>query len=82
MNLEYLTDASGSPRAVVVPMADWESMVEKIRFYEGASQQNDETAYLLSSETMKNRLLEAKQRLSEPAKSWGEVTERFLVPAH
>ena len=73
MNLEYLTDASGSPRAVVVPMADWESMVEKIRFYEGASQQNDETAYLLASETMKNRLLEAKQRLSEPAKSWEEV---------
>lgn len=26
MNLEYLTDASGSPRAVVVPMADWEKM--------------------------------------------------------
>ena len=79
MNLEYLTDASGSPRAVVVPMADWESMVEKIRFYEGASQQNDETAYLLSSETMKNRLLEAKQRLSEPAKSWDEVKDALGI---
>lgn len=54
-------------------MADWESMLEKIHFYEAASQQDDETAYLLSNEIMKNRLLEAKQRLSEPAKSWEEV---------
>ena len=27
MTLEYLTDANGSPRAVVVPMADWENML-------------------------------------------------------
>ena len=26
MTLEYLTDANGSPRAVVVPIADWENM--------------------------------------------------------
>lgn len=79
MNLEYITDASGSPRAVVVPMADWESMLEKIRFYEGTSQHGDETDYLLSSETMKNRLLESKQRLSEPAKSWDEVKDALGI---
>lgn len=73
MNLEYLTDASGSPRAVVVPMADWESLMAKMSYYESADKGEDETAYLLSSDAMKNRLLDAKKRLQEPARSWDEV---------
>lgn len=77
MNLEYLTDANGSPRAVVVPMSDWTSMVERIRFYESAQRHEDETAYLLSSTAMKERLLEAKGRLGEAAKPWDIVACRY-----
>lgn len=73
MNLEYLTDASGSPRAVVVPIADWENLMSKMNYYENADKGEDETAYLLSSNTMKNRLLDAKKRLQKPARSWDEV---------
>ena len=73
MNLQYLSDASGNPRAVVVPIADWMRLVEKIRAFEQSAQTDDETDYLLSSPVMKKRLLEARVRMNEPAKPWEEV---------
>jgi PHD/YefM family antitoxin component YafN of YafNO toxin-antitoxin module len=49
--IQYITDAKGDITAVIVPMALWRE-IESQR----------ETAYLLKSETMKRRLLEAKNR--------------------
>ena len=79
MNLQYITDASGNPQAVVVPIAEWCSIVEKISTYEQPNQQDNETEYLLSSSAMKKRLLEAKARLHEPEKSWDEVRDALGI---
>ena len=49
--LQYVSDADGNLLSVVVPIALWRE-IEAER----------ETAYLLKSETMKRRLLEAKNR--------------------
>jgi PHD/YefM family antitoxin component YafN of YafNO toxin-antitoxin module len=48
---QYLYDANGNPSGVIVPIELWRE-IESER----------ETAYLLKSETMKRRLLEAKER--------------------
>ena len=50
-DIQYVSDESGEPTAVIVPISLWRE-IESER----------ETAYLLKSETMKRRLLEAKQR--------------------
>ncbi len=75
MNLQYITDASGNPQAVVVPIAEWSSIIEKIRACERTDKSADETDYLLSTPAMEKRLLEAKARMKEPAKSWDEVRD-------
>ena len=49
--IQYVSDAEGKPVSVLVPIALWHE-IESAR----------ETAYLLHSETMKRRLLEAKER--------------------
>jgi PHD/YefM family antitoxin component YafN of YafNO toxin-antitoxin module len=49
--IQYVSDESGEPTAVIVPISLWRE-IESER----------ETAYLLKSETMKRRLLEAKDR--------------------
>jgi PHD/YefM family antitoxin component YafN of YafNO toxin-antitoxin module len=49
---EYLSDDQGNAVAVIVPIELWRE-IESER----------ETAYLLKSEKMKNRLLEAKNRI-------------------
>ena len=49
--VQYILDADGQSIGVIVPMALW---------HEIASER--ETAYLLSSENMKGRLLAAKER--------------------
>lgn len=49
--VQYILDADGQKIGVIVPIALW---------HEIASER--ETAYLLSSETMKQRLIAAKQR--------------------
>ena len=49
--IQYISDAQGETTAVIVPIALWRE-IEAQR----------ETAYLLKSETMKRRLLEAKDR--------------------
>jgi PHD/YefM family antitoxin component YafN of YafNO toxin-antitoxin module len=47
--IQYVSDESGNPVGVIVPIELWRE-IESER----------ETAYLLKSETMKRRLLEAK----------------------
>jgi hypothetical protein len=49
--LQYVHDAQGKPISVIVPIELWQE-IESER----------ETAYLLKSETMKARLLAAKDR--------------------
>jgi PHD/YefM family antitoxin component YafN of YafNO toxin-antitoxin module len=49
--IQYISDAEGNNVGVIVPIALWRE-IESER----------ETAYLLQSETMKRRLLEAKDR--------------------
>lgn len=49
--IQYISDAKGNNVGVIVPIKLWRE-IESER----------ETAYLLRSETMKRRLLEAKER--------------------
>jgi len=49
--VQYVSDEEGQPIGVIVPIELWRE-IESER----------ETAYLLKSETMKKRLLEAKNR--------------------
>jgi PHD/YefM family antitoxin component YafN of YafNO toxin-antitoxin module len=49
--IQYVSDADGNPVGVIVPIELWRE-IESER----------ETAYLLSSEAMRRRLLEAKER--------------------
>jgi PHD/YefM family antitoxin component YafN of YafNO toxin-antitoxin module len=49
--IQYVSDESGQPTAVIVPIELWREI-----------ESEKETAYLLKSENMKRRLLEAKER--------------------
>jgi len=49
--IQYVSNEGGEPTAVIVPISLWRE-IESER----------ETAYLLKSEAMKRRLLQAKQR--------------------
>jgi antitoxin YefM len=49
--IQFVSNESGEPTAVIIPIALWRE-IESER----------ETAYLLRSETMKRRLLSAKDR--------------------
>jgi len=51
MDIQYISDAKGNPVGVIVPIEIWHEI-----------ESEKETAYLSKSETMKQRLLEAKQR--------------------
>ena len=68
--LQYITDDQGNPKAVVVPFAEWTAIIERIQSLDAS---RNDTEYLLASPEMKQRLLQAKKRMSEPAKSWEEV---------
>jgi antitoxin YefM len=50
-DIQYISDENGNPVGVIVPIDLWRE-IESER----------ETAYLLKSENMKRRLLEAKER--------------------
>ena len=50
-DIQYISDAKGNPVGVIVPIEIWQEI-----------ESEQETAYLTKSETMKQRLLEAKQR--------------------
>jgi PHD/YefM family antitoxin component YafN of YafNO toxin-antitoxin module len=49
--IQYVSDESGEPTAVIVPIDLWREI-----------ESEKATAYLLKSENMKRRLLEAKER--------------------
>ena len=49
--IQYISDAKGQPVGVIVPIDLWEEI-----------ESEKETAYLLKSETMRQRLKEAKVR--------------------
>lgn len=51
VQIQYISDEEGQPVSVIVPIHLWREITSE-----------RETAYLLKSETMKNRLLEAKNR--------------------
>ena len=70
MTLQYVTDDTGNPTAVVLPIDEWDALLTKINALEPA---RDDTKYLLGSETMKKRLLEAKARRG--GKTWEEVKD-------
>jgi len=48
---QYIADEQGAPVSVIVPIALWQEIAAE-----------RETAYLLKSDTMRQRLLEAKER--------------------
>jgi len=50
-SVQYITDADGRDVGVIVPIALWREIASE-----------RETAYLLSSDVMKKRLLEANER--------------------
>ena len=49
--IQYVSDGSGNPTALIVPIELWREI-----------ESEKETAYLLKSENMKRRLLQAKER--------------------
>jgi len=51
MDIQYVSDEEGNPTGVIVPIDLWREIASE-----------RETAYLLRSETMKRRLLEARER--------------------
>ena len=54
--IHYVSDSEGKAISVIVPIELWQEIQRGLR------QPHDETDYLLASETMKQRLLEAKGR--------------------
>jgi antitoxin YefM len=50
-DIQYISDEEGTPTGVIVPIDLWREIASE-----------RETAYLLQSETMKRRLLEARER--------------------
>jgi PHD/YefM family antitoxin component YafN of YafNO toxin-antitoxin module len=51
MDIQYVSDESGNPIAVIIPIELWREI-----------ESEKETAYLLKSDNMKRRLLEAQER--------------------
>lgn len=50
-DIQYISDAKGNPVGVIVPIEIWHEI-----------ESEQETVYLTKSETMKKRLVEAKER--------------------
>ena len=59
MRVHYITDAKGRKTAAVVPIAEWEQVVEALDAHERSEK---ETAHLLSTEAMRRRFAAARQR--------------------
>ncbi len=70
MSVQYVTDDAGDTTAVIVPITEWEAILRRLDKNE--PERND-TAYLLQSETMKKRLLEARNRSG--GRTWKEVRD-------
>jgi hypothetical protein len=67
--IQYVSNENGEPTAVIVPISVWRD-IESER----------ETAHLLKSETMKRRLLEAKERQQGISLDEAGVSPEFLSP--
>jgi PHD/YefM family antitoxin component YafN of YafNO toxin-antitoxin module len=74
MDIKYIVDDSGNPTAVVIPIEEWNSLLDKI--YETEPERND-TEYLLTSPAMKKRLLEARSR--KGGMTWEEVRDALGI---
>ena len=61
-DIQYISDAKGNPVGVIVPIEIWQEI-----------ESEKETAYLTKSETMKKRLLEAKQRGEDSENSLDKI---------
>ncbi len=66
-DLQYISDAKGNPVGVIVPIEIWHEI-----------ESEKETAHLTKSETMKKRLLEAKQRGENGDEFWLAASESSL----
>lgn len=71
MAVQYIVDETGTPTAVIVPIDEWQEIMSRARA-EGEPVRSD-TEYLLLSDKMRRRLLEARSRKS--GKSWEEVQD-------
>ncbi len=74
MPIQYVTDDVGKTTAVIVPIEEWDAVLNKL--YAGEPERND-TEYLFKSKTMKKRLLEAKTR--SKVKTWKEVQDALSL---
>lgn len=59
MSIQYITADTGDITAVIVPIKEWMAIISKLA--DSKSDRND-TEYLLKSNKMKKRLLEAVNR--------------------
>ena len=66
LDIQYISDEEGNPTGVIVPIDLWREIAAE-----------RETAYLLRSETMKRRLLEARER--QAGIPFDEVREKLGV---
>ena len=64
--IQYISDEEGNPTGVIVPIDLWREIASE-----------RETAHLLQSETMKRRLLEARER--REGIPFGEVREKLGI---
>jgi antitoxin YefM len=64
--IQYVSDESGNPIGVIVPIELWREI-----------ESEKETAYLLKSENMRRRLLEAKER--QEGTSLDEAREKLGI---
>ena len=74
MGIQYIVNESGDLTAVVVPIDEWNRLLEEVK---KAEPERDDTAYLLQSEAMRKRLLEAKERSG--GKTWEEVQDALGI---
>ena len=66
MDVQYISDEEGNTTGVIVPIDLWREIASE-----------RETAYLLRSETMKSRLLEARRR--NDGISFDEVRQKLGI---
>ncbi|CAN5729478.1 hypothetical protein BH20ACI4_BH20ACI4_07010 [soil metagenome] len=66
-DIQYISDAKGNPVGVIVPIEIWQEI-----------EAEQETAYLTKSETMKKRLIEAKERGKNGDDFWLQASEDTL----
>jgi len=66
LDIQYISDEEGNPTGVIVPIDLWREIVSE-----------RETAYLLRSETMRQRLLEARER--REGISFDEVRQKLGI---